>query len=252
MAVDRALGPDFQHAVTKVKSINAETVESRIGYRFQDRSILVRALTHASALENTDDHGDTYQRLEFLGDRVLGLVIAEMLYAAFPEAPEGELARRFNQLVKQETCAGVALEVDLGHAMIVGEGEAQSGGRRKRPLLADICESVIAALYLDGGYPVARRFIEEHWAERMRSWTGPLRDAKTTLQEWSQARGLEPPHYEIAERTGPDHAPEFTVRVEVIGFAAASGRGGSRRQGEQAAATAFLQREGVWKEKADD
>ncbi len=249
--MDGALEPDFQYTVMMAKSVNLETVEEKIGYRFQNRSLLERALTHASALENTGDQGETYQRLEFLGDRVLGLVIAEMLYATFPDAAEGELARRFNQLVKQETCAGVALEVDLGAAMRVGEGEAQSGGRRKRPLLADICESVIAALYLDGGFLAAQRFIEDHWSERMRTWSGPLRDAKTTLQEWAQARGLEPPHYEIAERSGPDHAPEFTVRVEVTGFAAANGRGGSRRQGEQAAATAFLQREGVWETGED-
>jgi len=252
VAVDGPLGPGVQLVVGMAKPLALDVVEERLGYRFQDRELLRRALTHASALDNDGDHRQTYQRLEFVGDRVLGLTIAEMLFAAFPDAAEGELARRLNHLVRQETCAAVALEADLGKAMLIGEGEAQSGGRKKRPLLADVCEAVIAALYLDGGFDVARRFIEKHWRERLHSKDAPRRDAKTMLQEWAQGRGLEPPTYAIADRSGPDHEPVFLVEVSVAGFEGMTAKGRSRRQGEQAAAAAFLVREGVWSENEND
>ncbi|MCP4384866.1 MAG: ribonuclease III [Hyphomicrobiales bacterium] len=218
-------------------------LQRRLGHSFADRTLLERALTHASAVGSD---GATYQRLEFLGDRVLGLVVAEMLIDRFPDAAEGELARRLTALVRNESCAAVALELDLGTAMRLGSGEAQSGGRKKAAILGDVCEAVIGALHLDGGIEVVRRFIAEHWGQRMVAWTGPLRDAKTTLQEWAQGRGLGTPMYEIVDRAGPDHAPRFVIEVRAPGLRPASGSGGNRREAEQNAATAMLRREGAW------
>ncbi len=246
MALDGALEQVFRHAVTDWREKTLTAVEERIGHRFRHRILLERALTHASALTAAEEPRDSYQRLEFLGDRVLALSIARMLYDAFPDADEGELARRLNQLVKQDSCADVAIALDLGGAMRVGEGEAQSGGRHKRALLADICESVIAAIYLDVGFDKAGEFVERHWRDRMINWSGPLRDAKTTLQEWAQGQGLVAPSYAVTNRAGPDHAPQFTIKVDVVGYASANGRGRSKREAEQAAATGLLEREGIW------
>ena len=221
----------------------------RLQHEFKDPELLNVALTHASALAPTDNVAKSYQRLEFLGDRVLGLVVAGMLHNHFPNADEGELARRFNHMVKRETCAEIASELRLGDAMRIGQSEAQTGGRKKAALLADICEAVIAAIYLDGGYEEAEKFVRRLWEPRMLSWSGPLRDAKTTLQEWAQSRGLPTPKYEVTNREGPDHAPSFVVGVNVKGIAPGEGQGGSKRIAEQAAAEAVLRREGVWKEQ---
>lgn len=221
-------------------------LEERIGYRFRDPGLLERALTHASSVAGDGVATQSYQRLEFLGDRVLGLAIASMLYSAFPEAEEGELARRLNQLVKRETCAQVASELQIGEALRVGGGEAQTGGRKKTAILADVCESLIAAIYIDGGYETAADFVDRFWRKRMTEFRGHLRDAKTSLQEWAQGRGLEPPSYKITSRGGPDHAPEFTVTVYIDGTERATGTGGSKRIAEQNAAEAALVREGVW------
>lgn len=224
-------------------------LERRIGHAFANRELLLTALTHASAVgEFTAPVRASYQRLEFLGDRVLALVVAEMLLEAFPRAVEGELAQRLTGLVRNETCAEVALELDLGQAIRLGGGEAQSGGRQKAAILGDVCEAVIGAIHLDGGIDTARRFIASQWRERMLNWRGPLRDAKTTLQEWAQARGLPTPVYRIVERTGPDHAPVFSVEVSVDKDPPAQGEGRSRRDAEQNAAAALLRRRGVWSE----
>ncbi|MBA5776637.1 ribonuclease III [Stappia sp. F7233] len=225
-------------------------LEERIGHRFVNPALLARALTHASAAEADGTPAKNYQRLEFLGDRVLGLAIAAMLHEAFPDADEGELARRLNQLVKRETCAAVAAELDVGPALRVGEGEAQTGGRKKAAILADVCEALIAAVYLDAGFEAASTFVDRFWRQRMLSFKGNLRDAKTSLQEWAQGKGLEPPVYQVTERGGPDHAPTFTVAVNVHGYAPAIGIGGSKRIAEQNAAEAALVREGVWTEKS--
>jgi ribonuclease-3 len=221
----------------------------RLQHDFKDPELLDVALTHASALAPTDSVTKSYQRLEFLGDRVLGLVVAGMLHNHFPNADEGELARRFNHMVKRETCAEIASELRLGDAMRIGQSEAQTGGRKKAALLADICEAVIAAIYLDGGFEAAEKFVRRLWEPRMLSWSGPLRDAKTTLQEWAQSRGLPTPKYDVISREGPDHAPSFVVGVNVKGIALGEGQGGSKRIAEQAAAEAVLRREGVWKEQ---
>jgi ribonuclease III, bacterial len=223
-----------------------EAVEERIGHRFADRDELVRALTHRSFLGSDTQGTESYQRHEFLGDRVLGLVVADLLFRRFPKADEGDLARRFNMLVRRETCADVARDLDLGAAVRLGPGERQTGGRRKEAILADVAEAVIAAIWRDAGFEPARRFVEAHWGRRIDAAEGPLRDAKTTLQEWAQGRGLPAPRYEMTGRSGPDHAPEFTVRVEIEGVESADARGRNKREAEQAAAAVVLRRENIW------
>jgi ribonuclease-3 len=219
-----------------------EPLEQRIGHRFADRDLLVLALTHVSAVAST--RRPTYQRLEFLGDRVLGLCVAEMLYGRFPDADEGELSRRLADLVRKESCAEVARDWGATPYVRLGEGERQAGPL-KTAILGDICESLIGAVHLDAGYEAARRVVTAAFQPLMLAPRRPLRDPKTTLQEWAQGRGLGIPAYREAGRSGPDHAPEFSIEVSVEGYAAATARGGSKRLAEQAAAAAFLAREGI-------
>ena len=219
-------------------------LEERIGYSFAEQVLLDSALTHISALSGSSRAG-SYQRLEFLGDHVLGLVISDMLFRAFPKANEGELSRRLADLVRKETCADVARALDLGAAIKLGASEANSGGRRRLAILADVCEALIGAVFLDGGYPAAAALIERLWGERMRTPARPLRDPKTVLQEWAQGRGLPTPSYREVERTGPHHDPEFRVSVVLPELKPAEGVGRSKRAAEQAAAAAMLAREGV-------
>jgi len=223
-------------------------LEARIGHAFADPALLRRALTHVSA---SPARRDSYERLEFLGDRVLGLAVAHMLYDAFPNESEGELSRRLAALVRKETCAEVAEVWGVGAAMRLGEGEAQTGGRGKRALLGDICEAIIGAAFLDGGAAAAEHIVRKAFSDRMAASGQDLRDAKTAVQEWAQARGLATPRYRLVARSGPDHAPFFEVVVEVQGFAAAPGSGASKRVAEQAAAAAFLAREDAAKGKGD-
>lgn len=222
----------------------ATPLESTIGYRFNDPALLDRALTHISALKGQGRVG-SYQRLEFLGDHVLGLAISEMLFAAFPKADEGELSRRLADLVRRETCADVARAIDLGTALRLGASEVRAGGRAKAAILADVCESLIGAIFLDSGYQAAKAFVDRFWAERMRKPARPLRDPKTVLQEWAQGRGLPTPAYREVERTGPHHDPVFRVAVTLPNRDPAEGKGRSKRAAEQAAAAALLAREGV-------
>jgi len=222
----------------------AGKLEERIGYDFADRELLTSALTHISALSGKNRHG-SYQRLEFLGDHVLGLVMSEMLFREFPCADEGELSRRLADLVRKETCAEVARAVDLGAAIKLGSSENNSGGRKRPAILADVCESLIGAVFLDGGYVAACELVERLWGERMRQPQKPIRDPKTVLQEWAQGRGLPTPSYREVERTGPHHNPEFRVEVSLPQLAPAEGLGPSKRVAEQAAAAAMLTREGV-------
>jgi ribonuclease-3 len=228
-----------------------ETLQQEIGYRFADADLLRRALTHASANEATGkDAGlSTYQRLEFLGDRVLGLVIADMLVEEYPSAPEGELSRRLARLVSGETCARVGRELALDRYMIVDGNVLKSGSKAATGLHGDICESIIGALYRDGGLEAARGFIEAQWNDRVRSMTGPLRDAKTELQEWAHRREFPTPRYEEISRKGPDHAPTFQVDVVIEGIEGARASGGSKREAEHKAAEAVLRREGIWGDK---
>ncbi|MBV1702431.1 MAG: ribonuclease III [Hyphomicrobiales bacterium] len=220
-------------------------LEKRIGYGFKDVGLIDQALTHVSFLAPEAKRALSYQRLEFLGDRVLGLVVAEMLNNAFPGSDEGELSRRLADLVRKESCAEVADDWNLGHFIRLGDGEIQAGGARKAAILADVCESVIGAVFLDGGYSAARKVVSSAWKERMDQPRRPLRDAKTALQEWAQARGLPAPRYVEISRAGPAHAPLFVIGVQVEGFAGLQAEGGSKRIAEQAVARQFLQREGL-------
>lgn len=221
-------------------------LEETLGHAFANKDLLALALTHASAT-NGGDAGRTYQRLEFLGDRVLGLVVADMLVERYPDAPEGELSRRLARLVSRETCAEVAGEMQLARHLKVGGG--QRGRSPATPgVLADVCEAVIAAVYRDGGLAAARAIVERFWRPRIESMSGPLRDAKTALQEWAHQRGAPTPAYAEISRAGPDHAPEFEIEVAVGKLKPARGRGRSKREAEQEAAAAVLRREGVWRE----
>jgi ribonuclease-3 len=225
--------------------------EERIGYHFENGGMLDQALTHISALAGGRNRAGSYQRLEFLGDHVLGLVISDMLFRAFPKADEGEMSRRLADLVRKEACADVARAIDLGTVIRLGASESNAGGRGRTAILADVCEALVGAVYLDGGYEAAAAMIGRLWGERMRTPTRPLRDSKTVLQEWAQARGLPTPNYREVERKGPDHNPEFRVTVELPKFAPAEGSGRSKRAAEQAAAAAMLTREGVKADRLD-
>jgi ribonuclease III len=243
---DRPAGrPAGRPVGSKRRTAAAGSLESRIGYRFTDAALLERALTHVSALKGPRNPTGSYQRLEFLGDHVLGLVISEMLFRAFPRANEGELSRRLADLVRKDACADVARAFDLGAAIKLGSSEVQGGGRRRTTILADVCEALIGAVFLDGGYPAAAELIGRFWHQRMITPARPLRDAKTMLQEWAQGRGLPTPTYREVARTGPHHDPEFRVTVELPNRAPAEGLGRSKRAAEQAAAAAMLEREGV-------
>ena len=226
-----------------------EQLQVRIGYHFADPDLLARALTHSSAVSPGKRVERSYQRLEFLGDRVLGLIVADMLYQRFPKANEGELSRTLNTLVRKETCAVIARQLDVGPEMILGESEARTGGAEKEAILGDVTEAIIGAIYLDGGLEEARTFIERHFEEFIADGQTHRADAKTTLQEWAQARGLEPPVYALVERTGPDHAPQFTIAIDLAGFDRTSATGPSKKIAEHKAAEDFLMRQNVWKER---
>lgn len=226
-----------------------EKLQFRLGYNFADPDLLERALTHSSAISPARRVEQSYQRLEFLGDRVLGLVVADMVYRRYPKSNEGDLSRTLNTLVRKETCAVIARQLDLGSEMVLGDSEARSGGADKDAILGDITEAVIGAIYLDGGLDPARKFVESQFEEFLADGQASRADAKTTLQEWAQARGLEPPAYELVARAGPDHAPEFTIAVDLSGFERIEAIGTSKKIAEHKAAEAFLLRQKVWKER---
>lgn len=210
---------------------------------FTAPALLAEALTHSS-LAGTDRagarHAPDYERLEFLGDRVLGLIVAERLLDRFPADREGVLAKRHTAHVRRETLAAVARRIGLGAYLRMSPGEEQMGGRDNDTILADACEAVIGALYIDGGLEAARRFIHAQWADAVDNPGDPPPEPKTALQEWAQARGLPLPAYALVDRIGPDHAPRFVVRAAVGGCGQAEGEGGSKRAAERAAAAALL------------
>lgn len=220
-------------------SADLRAFEARIGHQFVSADLIVRAVTHSSMSSPT--RADN-QRLEFLGDRVLGLVMADALLKEDKHAPEGTLAPRYNALVRKETCADVARQIDLGAVLKLGRSEMKSGGRRKLALLGDAMEAVIAAVYLDAGYDAAQDMILRLWGDRIHSVEDDARDAKTSLQEWAQARGYAPPIYHEIVRSGPDHAPEFTIQVKLENGEADTATAGSKRHAEQAAAKVLLSR----------
>ena len=219
-------------------------LETKLGYRFKDAAMLERALTHASVRGGKTERGDN-ERLEFIGDRVLGLAVAEVLNGQHPEATEGELARRYNRLVRGEACAKVARAIGLGAHLILSDSEADSGGREKTTILADAIEALLGAVFLDGGFEKARTVVRKLWQEQSDQVPDSTVDAKSELQEWAQGMGLALPKYTVVSRKGPDHAPHFTAEVTITGRKPAQGEGASKRIAEQAAATALLEREGV-------
>jgi ribonuclease-3 len=227
-----------------------ESLVERLGYDFNHLELLQKALTHSSARVAHPEIEDN-ERLEFLGDRVLGLAIAELLAEQFPAADTGEMAKRFNRLVRKETCAEIARELELGEYVIMSDGEAESGGRYKTTILGDTCEAVLGAVCIDGGYQPARSMIRRLWEPHLEATESSLTDAKSALQEWAQGRGLPLPRYREVARKGPDHAPRFTSHVEIEGLEPEGGDGSSKRAAEQAAASAMLLREGVWERTSD-
>ncbi len=227
--------------------VDLAALEAQVGHAFRDKDLLRWALTHVSA---ASQRPDSYERLEFLGDRVLGLAVAHMIYEHFPGDSEGELSRRLAALVRKETCAEVSEYWGVGPLIRLGDGEAQAGGRKKRAILGDICEAIIGAVFLDGGAEAAERVVRAAFGPKMLEAGRDLRDAKTTLQEWAQARRLPAPRYRLVGRSGPDHAPHFELAVDIEGYPCATGTGASKRVAEQAAATAFMVREGVDERKA--
>lgn len=224
-------------------------LEARLGYRFVEHALLEEAVTHVSAgYAGTGPKGLSYQRLEFLGDRVLGLIVSTMLFEAFPAAPEGELSKRLADLVRKETCAAVARDWKLGDHLRLGEGEKRSGAKKRDAILGDACEAVIGAVYRDGGLAAAEALVRANWTNRMQAPITVPKDAKTLLQEIVQARGLPVPVYRDVTRSGPDHAPEFEIGVKVEGHVEVCAHGPSKRLAERAAAEAWLKQAGLWTE----
>lgn len=207
-----------------------------LGYIFKDAKLQERALTHPSMRTEYNN-----QRLEFLGDAVLGLVIAEMLYQRYPDEQEGDLARRHAALVCGDTLSQIAENIGLGEQLRMAESEAQSGGRTTASNLEDVCEALIGAIYLDGGIEAARAWIQPYWQPLADSLQTPPKDAKTALQEWAQGKGLGLPIYSVIKSEGPAHAPEFTVRVEIAGVGDKEAAAGNKRAAEQLAAKALLE-----------
>ena len=220
-----------------------DVAATALGHDFGRPELLREALTHASARTGRR----SYERFEFLGDRVLGLVIAHSLHDGFPGEDEGALAKRLAALVQRQALARVGTELGIGDLIELSKGEEDTGGRANPAILADAMEALIAALYLDGGLGVAEDFIHRHWTAMMTAMEAPPQDAKTELQEWAQGAGKPVPKYLLDGRTGPDHAPEFTVSVQVEGQPGMQAKGASKRQAEQAAARAMLENLGLWR-----
>jgi ribonuclease-3 len=218
-------------------------LERALGHRFRDIALLMQAVTHSGAHHGRGDVDN--ERLEFLGDRVLGLVVAQLLIERFPNASEGELSPRLTALVRREALAEIAAAIDLGAYLVLAPADVASGARTHAKMLADACEAVIAALYLDGGLEAARRFIADRWAAQFdRLATLPV-EPKTMLQEWAQGQGKPLPLYNVVRAAGQAHDPVFEVRVEIQGVEPAQGAGNSKRAAEKAAALALLQRLGM-------
>ena len=222
-----------------VHAAGFDRLEEALGHHFENQDLLIQALTHSSA---APDRAGSNERFEFLGDRVLGLAVAGLLLEAFPDEDEGALGYRFSALARAESLARVAADIELAPHVLLAESEEVSGGRENASLLADCCEAVIAALYLDGGLDVALTFIHRHWRPLMAEDPIPPKDAKTVLQEWAQSKGLPLPDYRVIGQKGPAHAPRFTVELTLHEMKPASGRGTSKQAAEQKAARVLLKR----------
>src|SRR5208337_2080901 len=214
------------------KQLSAHELAQTIGHEFVRPELLEEALTHPSALGSERPSRRGYDRLEFLGDRVLGLIVADLLWRRFPDEPEGDLTRRYTHLVRAEALARVAEMIGLGRHLALSRAEAAAGTAGNPGILADVCEALIAAIYLDGGFEVASGFVRRFWEPLIQEMEGPPRDPKTALQEWAQARGLGLPTYELLATSGPDHAPVFTVAASVAGRDQASATASSKRIAE--------------------
>jgi len=226
------------------RQIAVEALLARLGHDFADPELLERALTHASVGGGSDRARDN-EVLEFIGDRVIGLLAAERLAELYPQSPEGDLTIRLHGLVNRDACARVARRMGLGAALRLAGGETKAGGREKDSILGDACEAVMAAVYHDGGLEAARAVFLAQWAEEFADIDAVQpRDPKTALQEWVQGRGQPLPVYEVTDRSGPAHQPIFTVSVRVAGLEPALARGASRREAEKSAAATLLRREG--------
>lgn len=220
-------------------------LEQRIGYQFSSLESLHKALTHASAIRrNTDNY--QYERLEFLGDRVLGLVVSELLFETFPNAEEGELSLRLNALVSGKTCAEIADEIKLHEYIRTGTDLKHLTSKRMQGVRADVVEAMIAAVYLDGGLGAAACVVKKLWQKRLFLADAARRDSKTALQEWAHSQKLGTPNYQLVDQSGPDHDPLFTVTVHLENNEGAEGKGRSKRSAEQRAARKVLEREGIW------
>ena len=223
------------------KGTDFSALENILNYQFAAPDLLEAALTHGSRIGK----GPDYQRLEFLGDRVLSLVIAEALYKTYPDEAEGSLAARLSLLVRGETCAKVGLDLGIQDFVILGEKEKRKGVQQSSSVLGDVVEAIIGALYLDGGMDVARAMIEKGWADRLEQSPASLKDAKTFVQEWALGKAYPLPSYQVVSRSGPEHAPIFTVALTVGALAAAEGQGNSKQAAEMAAAQVFIERESL-------
>jgi ribonuclease-3 len=210
-------------------------LEAKVGHRPADLSLFERALTHSSS-------GDgNYERLEFLGDRVLGVVIADWLYTLFPGEPEGQLSKRLNVLVSRATCAAVARQIGLAEHMRLGKQARDDGAFQSDNVLGDMAEALIGALWLDGGLEAAQAFVRAAWADRVAIGDSVPRHPKSALQEWAAANDRKPPQYELVARSGPHHAPTFQVKVSIKGVGEASAEGTSKQEAETEAALALLE-----------
>ena len=222
-----------------------EDLQAVLDHSFSDPALLAEALTHPSIGSVASGIVADFDRLEFLGDRVLGLVVAAELYERHPEAGSGELALRYNALVRREACARVASALGLGAYLRLAKGERATGGAAKPAILADACEAVIGALYVDGGLEVAARFVNLHWAPAREEQKELAKDPKTMLQEWAHRERKPPPQYTLSGTVGPAHAPAFRVLVALEGAGTAEGRGPTKRSAEQEAAAALLRAAGA-------
>jgi ribonuclease III len=216
---------------------NRTTLEADIGYGFSDKSLLETALTHSSSGRDTN-----YERLEFLGDRVLGLVVSEILYGRYAGETEGDLAKRLAALVQGSFLAKIAAKIKLGQFIEFSASEKQAGGDTNENILADAVEALIGAIYVDSGLEACRDFIIKHWGNAFDNIQKPPQHPKTELQEWAQSRGLPLPVYKITGQSGPDHAPIFDICLKVSGFEDLIAQGRSRQEGEKEAAKAFLRK----------
>jgi ribonuclease-3 len=228
----RPLGTD-RGTVLSVTDLSA-WVEQALGHRPQDTALFQRAVTHGS------HSADNYERLEFLGDRVLGVVVADWLFERFPDEPEGKLSPRFNALVSRETCAEVARRIKLVPHIRLGKQARDDGGTQSENILGDVVEALIGALWLEGGLDAPRAFIHQTWAELIDTQHAAPRHPKSELQEWAAAHNRRPPVYTVTDRSGPHHAPVFTVTAAIGNLAEASATGASKQEAETAAAKALL------------